>query len=98
MGLLAALGYAFFKFFRSLSSYEGRALAATGLVLIVMVLFEASLSSSLESRAVSTEVWMLLGIILGQTRFRRAGIPVFGRARMSPPMRSAAVSAAASTR
>lgn len=92
---VTVLGLSFLKCFRFPFSYEGRALAATGLVLIVMLVIGASVSSTLESRAVSTEMWTLLGIILGQTRFRPSGVPVYGRARTLAATRGAAISTAA---
>ena len=95
MVFMAVLGLSFLQYFRFPSSYEGRALAATGLVLIVMFFIEASISSTLESRAVSTEVWTVLGIILGQSRLRPHGVPVFGRSRTSTALRGASVSTAA---
>jgi hypothetical protein len=89
---IAMLTLGFYRLYRSALSHDTKVLAAVGLVLTLMLVVEAFVSSSLESRAVSTEVWTLLGLILGEARLRRTG-RVADRPPRTIPLRRAAVSA-----
>jgi hypothetical protein len=63
--LLACLARLFHRRLRDLSSGADRALNAAMLMLIVMMVMGAALSSALESRTISVVVWTMFGIAIG---------------------------------
>jgi hypothetical protein len=62
LALLGALAKSFYRHFRSASGGQEWALAAASFMFVVMIALDAAFSSSLESRAVTVEIWTLLGI------------------------------------